>query len=370
MGRDIVVIGGSAGALQPAIQIVRGLPSTLPTALFLALHTSPETPGTLPQLLVDGSAMSAAYAVDGEPVRYGHVFVAPPDHHLLLEDGRVRITRGPRENGFRPAVDPLFRTAAKHYGPRVVGIILSGGLDDGANGLGAVKRRGGIAIVQHLDEAFVASMPLAAIRNVEVDHVVPAAEMAAILMRLAREGSREKRIAMSSTSKHEPDRAERGTKGLEEGTLAGPPSGFTCPECGGALWEQNDGQLLRFACHVGHSYSPETLLNGKATMLEPVLWTALRALEENGAFLRRMAERAHDQGLANIARGYAERAAEIERRADVVRGVLVDQPEPMREAAELTREANEFVARAALSDAEDALAEDGIGSRKRRGRSR
>jgi two-component system, chemotaxis family, protein-glutamate methylesterase/glutaminase len=369
MGCDIIVIGGSAGALQPVIQIVRGLPSSLPAAVFVALHTSPETPGMLPRLLGNGSTMSAAYAVDGEPIRHGHVFIAPPDHHLILEEGRVRIARGPRENGFRPAVDPLFRTAAEHYGRRVVGIVLSGGLDDGANGLGAVKRRGGVAIVQHLDEAFVRSMPLAAIRQVEVDHVVPAAEMIGIVVRLAEDGSQQERTTMTTTKK-KPDRAVRGVKALVDGSLPGPPSGFTCPECGGALWELQDGEQLRFACHVGHAYSPETLLNGKAAMLEPVLWTALRALEENGAFLRRMADRARDQGLVNIAHGYSERAVDIERRADVVRGVLVDQPEPMREAAELTREANELVARAALSDADGTVAEERTGSRKRRGRSR
>jgi two-component system chemotaxis response regulator CheB len=311
--------------------------------------------------------MAAAYARDGELIRPGQVYIAPGDHHLLVRDGRVRVTRGPRENGFRPAVDPLFRTAADQYGPQVIGIVLSGGLDDGSNGLALIKRNGGIAIVQHLDDAFVNSMPLNAMRTVEVDYVVPAADMTGIITRLVNEARPESEVTMPTHKNDEPDYAERGFSALEEGKLPGPPSGFTCPECGGALWELKDGEMLRFSCHVGHSYSPETLLNDKAAALEPVLWTALRALEENGEFLRRMAERARAQRLENIAEGYSARAEEIERRAHTVRSALVDQTEPLHEAAELTRANDEMLARAAVSETGTALAEEAVGRSGRRG---
>jgi two-component system, chemotaxis family, protein-glutamate methylesterase/glutaminase len=371
MARDIVVIGGSAGALQPLIQIVRGLPHTLPAALFVVIHTSADTPGMLPQLIANGSTMPTGYARDGESIEHGRVYIAPGDHHLLIGNGAVKLSRGPRENGFRPAVDPLFRTAADRYGPRVVGIVLSGGLDDGTLGLGHVKRCGGAAIVQSLDEAYVASMPLNAMRSVEVDHVVSAIDMVGLIVRMAHESPEEKRMVMATDRNEKPDRVERGLHALKQRTFPGPSSGFTCPDCGGTLWESSDGDLLRFTCHVGHSYSPETLLNAKAAVLEPALWTALRTLEENGAFLRRMAERARGQGLDNIAAGYAERAVEIERRADTVRTVLVDQSEPTREAAELTRQTDELLARAAVSETEAVLAAgDAVGKRKRRSRAR
>jgi two-component system chemotaxis response regulator CheB len=327
MARDIVVVGGSAGALQPLAQILAGLPGDFPASIFVVIHTSPETPGMLPSLLGKRTALSVAFATHDEPIRPGAVYVAPPDHHMLLAAGRVCLTRGPRENGFRPAVDPVFRTAATHYGARVVGVILSGGLDDGTRGLACIKEAGGASVVQRVEEASATGMPASAIRHVAIDHVLPAADIAPLLVRLAADLAPEESIAMPSQAS-EPDRAARGLHALKDGTYPGPACGFTCPECGGALWEITNGTLARFACHVGHSYTPDSLATGMAGTLEAALWTALRALEEHAAFFRRMADRASARNLPAIADGYGHKARDVEDRAEIVRRALVDVGPP------------------------------------------
>lgn len=332
MPRDIVVIGGSAGALQPLMQLLRSFPASTPASFFVVIHTSPDTPGMLATVLGNRTELPVAYATDGTRVERGHVYVAPPDHHLLLRDGVMAVTRGPRENGFRPAVDPLFRTAAAAHRGRVIGVILSGGLDDGTRGLAAIKDAGGLAIVQQLDDVVASGMPASAIRNVAVDHVVPSANLAPLLARLIAEPPPVEDRVMSDEDRA-PDRAERGLHALERGGYPGPPSAFTCPECGGALWELSNGKLTRFACHVGHSYTPDTLATGMAATLEAALWTALRALEENSAFLRRMEDRAAINGLDRIAEGYGTKAKDVEARAEIVRSALVDDVLPQGKVA-------------------------------------
>ena len=188
--RDIIVIGGSAGALAPLSTIVRGLPARLPAAIFVVIHTAPDHPGMLARILSRAGSLPAVTADDGAIIRAGHIHVAMPDHHLLITPGSVRVTRGPREHRFRPAVDPLFRTAATAYGPRVVGIILSGGQYHGALGLSYVKTRGGVTIVQDPNDAEARSMPESAIRQTSVDHILCADDMPAIISGLVGEGSK------------------------------------------------------------------------------------------------------------------------------------------------------------------------------------
>jgi two-component system chemotaxis response regulator CheB len=318
--RDIIVIGGSAGALASLRPLLRGLPAGLPAAIFVVVHIPPDSPGELAAILGKLGPLPAETAADGGRIRSGRIYVAPPDHHLLVERGHVRVTRGPRENRFRPAVDPLFRTAAAAYGPRVIGVILSGAQDDGVVGLQQIKALGGIAIVQDPAEAEAPSMPESAMRQVSVDHVLRPGDMAAILAGLV--GTPVEEVPMAN---HEPkqDVAEVGLDALETGRLPGPPSPFTCPECGGALWELREGELIRFRCHVGHAYNGESLVAAQTDGLETAGWTALRALEESAALRRRMAEHARQRGMTAIARSYDEHAEESEARATIVRRVLV-----------------------------------------------
>jgi two-component system chemotaxis response regulator CheB len=247
-----------------------------------------------------------------------------------MKDSMMWLTRGPRENGFRPAVDPLFRTAARVAGPRVIGVIVSGGLDDGTQGLTYIKRNGGIAVVQDPQDAVMPSMPQSAIDNVEVDHVVSIATMSDLLERLTRQPIPESLLNM----KRQPettDVAEAGDLAMERGGLPGPPSPFVCPECGGALWELHDGHLLRYRCHIGHSYTAEGLMQNQTTKLEEAMWKALRALEENGGLHRRMAGRAREGKLDAMALMHDQRADEAEQRAAVIRDVLVNGSERAKE---------------------------------------
>ncbi len=321
--RDIVVVGASAGGLSALVELIRELPRDLPAAVFVVIHTSPDNPSVLPQILGRAGLLPATQAVDSEAIEHGRIYVAPPDHHLILKRTRLRVTRGPKENGFRPAVDPLFRTAAQVHGPRVIAVVLSGGLNDGTHGLDFVTRHGGIAMVQDPQEALVPSMPLSAIQSVEVHHVLKAADLGAAIVRRVRESI----PAAEPGSDEPPDAAEAGTS-LERSTPPGAQSRYTCPECGGALWEADDERtrLLRFRCHVGHAFTAEALVAAQDLRLDDALWTALRALEEHASLYRRLAARAADAGLTELARHYTDQVGQTEQRADTIRRALTNTP--------------------------------------------
>lgn len=324
-GRDIIVIGASAGGVQALQELTRGLPRDLPAAVFVVVHTSPHSPGILPQILDRSGPLPAQAAEHDAPIEPGRIYVAPPDHHLLLKADRMVLAKGPRENGFRPAADPLFRTAARVFGPRAVGVVLSGGLDDGTEGLALIKQHGGVGIAQDPDDATFPGMPSSAIAHVELDHVLPAVRIAQVLDQLAREPIPQGARAMAKPNGEEdgPDVAEVGDASLLVGDLPEPPTGFTCPECGGALWEQRRGRLLKYRCHVGHGYTVEALVAEQARTLESALWAALRSLEENAGLRRRLARRARDSGWAAIAAQFDKHSEEAEARASVIRQVLM-----------------------------------------------
>jgi two-component system chemotaxis response regulator CheB len=254
--------------------------------------------------------------------------VAPPNHHLIVLPGRIELAKGPRENGFRPAADPLFRTAAESYGPRVVGIVLSGFLDDGTLGLREIKEHGGIVIVQDPRDALSPSMPESAIRHVKIDHVLPVLEMPRILLELVSSNPNGGRD-MSRRRKRKPDPAVAAD--LSQ-TVDGPPSAFICPECGGSLWELKDGELLHYRCHVGHAYTADALIAGQDGAVEEALWTALRTLEESAGLRRRYAREARTRKQNYLASNYEQRAEQIEDRAGVIRQVLLrrDLPEDFK----------------------------------------
>lgn len=324
---DLIVIGGSAGALPALSELVGDLPADFPAAVCVALHTSPGNPGLLPEILRRKTRLSCVYARDGQTVAPGTVYIAPPDRHLLVEDGLLRVTHGPRENGFRPAVDPLFRTAAKARGEQVAGVVLSGSLGDGSVGLAFIKRAGGIGIVQDPDEALFPSMPLAALRGVDVDHVVGAAEMGPLLVSLTKSqtnGEPVRGAAMSQNSASGFDSAERGGD-LSKEAPQGELTPISCPECGGSLWQEDDGRQIRFRCHVGHAFNGESLLELVTEEVESALWTALRVLEEHALLQERMAARSEAFQLIASAAQFHSRAADSRRQAETLRNVLMNQ---------------------------------------------
>ena len=322
--RDIVVVGTSAGGVEALRALVGGLPADFPGSVFVVMHTAPDSPGVLAQILDRSGPLPAANATNSERIRPGHVYVAPPDHHLLLEPGRMRLTHGPKENRFRPAIDPLFRSAAQVFGPRVVGLILTGGLDDGTSGLWAVKRLGGVAVVQNPEEAFMPSMPLSALGQVEVDYTLPLAEMPAVLSRLAGSSVAEQGGYEVPEELNIEVRIAMEENGLEAGiTKLGAPSVFTCPECHGSLFQLQENGRSRFRCHTGHAYSSDSLLAELTESVESTLWAAIRSIAESAMLMRHMAEHARKSGDGASER-FIEKARDAERRGELVRKAVFD----------------------------------------------
>jgi len=334
--RDIVSIGASAGGVEALGRFVAQLPADLPAAVFIVLHVPPTGTSVLPQILSRAGPLPAGHAVDGSRPEHGKIYVAPPDCHLLLEPDLIRVVRGPRENGHRPAVDPLLRTTARSYGDRACGIVLSGALDDGTAGLRTVKICGGATLVQDPDDALYPAMPRSAIKIVGPDHVLDAEELGAAVVALTRgeavSPGRPRRAAAARGNGAQLVRAETG-----EDAQPGRRAAFSCPDCGGALWETDEGGLLHFRCRVGHAYSENGLLHGQADTIEAALWTALRALEERTALTRRLAGRMRSSGREQIAARFEERANASEADARFLRGVIegVETVEDVDPAAEV-----------------------------------
>ena len=321
-GRDIIVIGASAGGVRALGQIIESLPPNLPAALFVVLHVTPHGHSALPNILARWSCLPVAHAEEDEVIQPGWIYVAPPDRHLAIEDGRMHLSRNASENGHRPAIDVLFRTAARAYGERVVGVVLTGNLDDGTAGLAAIKRCGGVAVVQDPREADYPGMPGSAIANVEVDYVLPLAEIAPLLDRLSRE-PRPSSPADCRGLEEEPDAMGIPlSAGNVTGSASGEPSGLSCPDCGGSLFEEPNKEPLHFRCRTGHAFSPESLLAKQSDGLEAALWAALRALEENAVLCRRLEKRSRKEGRQQAGGRYQKRASDAEEHARVLRGVL------------------------------------------------
>jgi two-component system, chemotaxis family, protein-glutamate methylesterase/glutaminase len=290
---DIIIIGTSAGGLEASIAIISQLPAEFPAALFVVMHMSPEEPSLLPNILSVRGALPAVHVTEGMAIEPGRIYCANPDHHLLIEPGHIHSLRGMKENGFRPAIDATLRTAARAYGPRVVGVILTGMLDDGTAGLLAVKRRGGYAIVQDPDEALYPSMPRTARRYVAVDAVLRLTDIAPMLVRLAHKPvAAPKEIAVGDTIDQEANITELDQDALNQADRLGVPVPFSCPDCGGVLMEFYDEDFLRFRCQIGHAYSPGSLIARQNDQLDVTLWAAYRAVDERATLLRRLATEA------------------------------------------------------------------------------
>jgi two-component system chemotaxis response regulator CheB len=331
--RDITVIGASAGGIAALRALLKALPADYPAAIFVVLHLAPESPPVLAGILDRSTRLTVRIARTGEPVTRGVVVVAPPDHHLILERGHVVLSHGPRENRHRPSIDVLFRSAAVAYGPRVTGVILTGMLDDGAAGLWAVKQRGGVAVVQDPDDAEYPDMPRNALEAVRADHRLPLATIPRQLQAIAREMVTEPLDAVPHGMAEEVRMASHESTHIETLDAIGKRVPFTCPECGGSLWEFEDAPTQRFRCHVGHAYSIHTLVDEQASRVEAALWAALRSLEENERLARRMAAEADRRGSTPSATAFGETAAATAQHAEVLRGLWADAMDRPRRPA-------------------------------------
>jgi two-component system chemotaxis response regulator CheB len=251
--------------------------------------------------------------------------VAPPDHHLVLENGKIRINHGPRQNGFRPSIDVLFRTAARSYGPRTLGILLSGMLDDGIYGLQLIKQHGGMAIVQEPEEAPYDELPLAALKTGAVDQALPVDQITALIV----ENGRYPQNKLEGTPMTEQDpETEKIEKEIEQFEGNGKdhisPSILTCPDCGGVLWEIKEGGQVRYRCHVGHIYSMNSMLEEQARAIESALWSATRALRERAFLMRRLASLADKTGSEKLKKRYTDQAEEMEQDSNLLRRTFLD----------------------------------------------
>lgn len=341
MSYDLVVIGASAGGVEALKKLVAALPEDLPAAVLVVLHVPPYGGSVLPAILDRAGPLPSRHAVSGELTIAGQILVAPPDHHLVVEDARVLLTRGARENGHRPAVDVLFRAAARARGASVISVVLSGVLDDGTAGAVAVRQHGGLVLVQDPADASYPAMPQSVLTHLTPDYLATSAELGQLIDKLCRTAAEDHPAGGSPAERGTPaDRGEPPT-GLIDTELGmatlsdeaydnpdrpGSPSGFSCPDCAGTLFEISDNVLTRYRCRVGHAWSPESLLGEQALQLESALWMALRSLEEKAALARQLAARAETRGSQLSAGRFTAQAEDATGAAVLIRRLLESTP--------------------------------------------
>lgn len=329
---DIVVIGASTGGVEALTRLVRALPAGLPASLFVVCHFPPGHRSVLPEILSGSGSLLATHAIDGEPFHPGHIYVAPPDYHLLLTaEQRMHLTHGPRENHHRPAIDPLFRSAARNYGPRVIGVILTGFLNDGAAGLLAVRSAGGIGVVQDPADAAVGVMPETAARIAGADYRVTLDRLAPLLHELIKQPSAAPGgTSMTDAFEKMPEIVNADMNEQARNQRRGRVALFGCPDCGGVLWQVDENKLMQFRCHVGHVYQSETLLQEQADLLESALWTAVRIFKERNLLARQLAAQETSRGDAAAAARFQEQAEQAERYGELIQQYILSNPPPPR----------------------------------------
>lgn len=330
-----IAIGASAGGIEALKTIAAGLPEGLPAAIAVVNHLAPNSPGYLPEILSMAGPLPATNAIDREPLLPGRIYVAPPDHHLLVKPYHIVLSRGPKENRTRPAIDPLFRSAAVSFGNRAIGVVLTGSLDDGTAGLAAIKGCSGITVVQDPADAATRSMPESALRHVVVDHVAPIAEMAPLLARLVRENpptDLRQVAAMKRDLELELKFAAGESTEVKLSDL-GEPSLFTCPECHGALVQLRGQVPQRYRCHTGHAFTAANLLAALRESTETALWSTLRSFQETSMLLRHIAGHTSGNQDPGLVAEFERHAAESEHRAEQLSALLREQKPPLDPAA-------------------------------------
>jgi two-component system chemotaxis response regulator CheB len=330
MSKRCIVIGASAGGFEVLKNVVSQFPADLGVPVFVVLHIPPYEPSLLPEILDKSGPLPAMHPKDGAPIASNVIYVAPPDHHLLIDDDHIAIKKGPKENGFRPSIDALFRSAAYTFGPGVVGVVLSGALNDGTSGLWSIKRLGGIAVVQDPSEAEYPSMPRSALEYIEADYNVRSTEIAPLLVRLT-----EKQPAQAGMAGNNMD--EDVTRMAKEVQIAaginlpektilelGELSPFTCPECRGTLVRITEGRLSRFRCHTGHAYTEDALLEALMETMGELIWQATRGFQEASMLLEHLGRHMQDRGQPARAAVFLEKARQINQRASGFQKLALD----------------------------------------------
>ena len=341
-----IVIGASAGGYQVVVDIISQLPADLPVPIFIVIHIPAYEPSLLPSILDQAGSLHVIDPQDGALIQPGFVYVAPPDHHMLVDDGRVAVKSGPKENGFRPSIDALFRSAAYSYGPSVIGVILSGALNDGTSGLWSVKRLGGIAIVQDPLDARHPSMPRSALEYIEADYKVPAAQIAPLLIRLAHE-AREQEMIMDKGIEEDAYRMAKEIQiaagvNLPEKTVLdlGELTPFTCPECHGVLVRIMEGGAVRFRCHTGDGYTADALLEHLMETVGESVWQTMRGFQEASMLLEHIGQHMQERGESDRAKVFLRKARELNQRASQFQRIALEQESLSNENIEEQRPAD------------------------------
>ena len=323
----IVVIGTSAGGINALSELVAQLTAETDAAYFIVMHLSRKGIGDfLVHRLLQQTKLPCRQATHGEEIKQGHIYVSPPDEHMLLEEGKIILGKGPAENRWRPSVNNLFRSAAAAYGERVIGIVLTGFLDDGTAGMSAIKRSGGTCIVQDPNQAEYPDMPLSVLNNMEVDYCIPLAEMGNIIWDITQTTKlKDTKIPQDVITEAAIDRkVSTSISDVEvfDKTV------YNCPDCGGGLWITTHDHPTHYRCHVGHSYTEDDLLIRQSETLEATLWTALRMMEERKALLVQMHEKQKSKGLRHAANIHIERANELVAHINNLKGILFETRDP------------------------------------------
>lgn len=315
-------MGASAGGVEALRSVVAGFAEDLQATVLVVLHIPPSSASNLPDILSRAGPLPVEHARDGQPLTPGCIFVAPPDSHLTVVDGRMNVVLGPRENGHRPAIDPLFRSAARHAGPGVIGVVLSGSLDDGSTGMRAIKEAGGTAIIQHPDDALFPGMPSNAAEMVAIDHARPASELGPLISELVAAAPGGDAVRSDQEERRNAEEPAEGDYIDLYRDPPGRPSHYSCPECGGVLWRADDPLDADLRCRVGHAYSFQALEREQRTHVEAALWTALRALEESALTAGRLAADSRTADRPQAAERFNARQERAERQAAVIRQAL------------------------------------------------
>jgi two-component system, chemotaxis family, protein-glutamate methylesterase/glutaminase len=316
--RDILAIGASAGGVEALVFLAKSFPSDLPAAVLITLHLSSQHRSVLDDVLNRAGPLPAAFARHGDALRKGHIYLAPVDRHLLVEDDRIVLGHGTRENNARPAIDPMMRAAAACCGPRTVGVVLTGTLGDGASGLWALDQCGGITVVQDPNDAAFPDMPMNALNRLRPDYVITLAAMPKLLASLALQPAGNAMPVPESVG-FELEIAKGVPATTDDMDSLGRRSALACPDCHGVMWEIDEGELVRYRCHVGHTYTAELMSVALDENLRRALGSALRALEERRTLAAKLEKQAEQSGLPHLAASWARKSLEFQRELDVIR---------------------------------------------------
>lgn len=320
--RDVLAIGTSAGGVKALLFLVERLPANFPAAILLTIHLSGHSRSALDEILTRAGALPAAFAGDGQRLAAGRIFIAPPGRHLLVDGNTLSLGAGPRENNARPAIDPMLRSVAVCCGYRSVGVVMTGTQDDGASGLWAINECGGTSVVQDPRDAAFPEMPLNALKQAKPAHIAPLADMPALLESLVRQPAA-RPIPPSRRLEFEVEVARNGRSSMKEMDRIGQRSVLACPDCHGVMWEINEGELIRYRCHVGHAYTSDMMGMALEENVRGALGSALRALEERVALAGKLQDQASDRNHVRLADNWAAKKEEFEAEAEVIRNAML-----------------------------------------------